>query len=115
MGLRRLLKKSVKLNKDILSGKLVKKLVKKGASVAKNNPELVAAGLTAATGGGWGALQGALGGFLGLGGGGGESPPPEPVGEAVVSDGPPLPQGIPTRTVLLVGGGIVAAALLLRR
>ncbi len=113
MGLRRLLKKSVKLNKDIFSGKIVKKLVKKGASVAKKNPELLEAGLTAATGGGWGALQGALGGFFGLGGGG-ESPP-EPVGEAVVSDGPPLPQGIPTRTVLLVGGGIVAAALLLRR
>jgi hypothetical protein len=114
MGFRRFLKKSVKFNKDLLSGKIVKKLVKKGASVAKKNPELLAAGLTAATGGGFGALQGVLGGLFGIGGGG--SPPPEPVGEsAVMDDGPPLPPGIPTRTILLAAGGIAAVLLIARK
>lgn len=114
MGLKKLLKKAVKINKDVFSGKLVKNAVKTGVSAVKQNPELAAVALTAA-----GAPPGASGGLAGIFGtlfGGGAAP--APVYEPEPFDPGPAPAlaaGFDNKTLLLAAGAVVAAVVLTRK
>jgi len=117
MGLKRFVKrvasKSWDANKYLFGGGAVKDVLKKGgstiASVAKKNPELAGAALTAAGAStGFGDLGGLLGGLGGMFGGG-EPAPYEPAApEAPPEQG--LVPGFDNKTLLLVGG--VGVALL---
>lgn len=111
-GIKRAFKSAVKFEKNVFSGKYVRSAVKSGAKFAKKNPELLAAGIGIASGGGF------LSGLGGLFGGGQNAPQgnslvgPEQVGEGVVTDtgfAPPIPKE------LLYGGAAVLALVLLTR
>ena len=119
MGFKRFFKKTLKFNKDILTGKIVKKSLKAAVKFAKKNPELTGAAIGIATGG-----TGFLAGLGGLFGGGQQQPQgfqapsssgfvgPEQVGEGVATDSgfaPPIPKE------LLFGGAAVLALILITR
>lgn len=120
MGLKKLFKKAIKINKDVLSGKLVKKAATAGVSFAQKNPELVAA---VATGGVAGALDYAKKFALAQAKSSGYLPPDEDIGESYPTPGSPVtpsqspafPAGLDQKTILIGAGAIVALVLLTRK
>lgn len=106
MGLKRLLKKTVKVafapTRAIVKG-------------VKRNSEYIAPaiglGLTAATGGAAGGLLGTLGGIFG---GGAPAPYEPPAPDPAPPPAPELAEGFDKKTLLLAGGAVAAAVLLSR-